>query len=339
MNVRVAGLHDVEKWNDFAQENSGSVFHAFEWGDVIEHAFDYRRVYLIAEDDGGVAGILPFFYLKGFFSGRRLVSLPVSDVGGPVGTKEAVHELFESAQQLMVDFCADYVEVKSLVREEDYVPGREYVTFKLTLPSSEDELLGVIGKKNRNLVRKAEKEGVTVEEVKDASGVDEFYGAYSKTMKDLGTPPYPKKFYGYIQKILTAKNKAKILLAKKGDDTVGGAVFLKFGETTYYFTGVSPYKYRNYASNTLLVYAGLAQSVKEKSSVFDFGRTQTQGVYNFKRDWGGKEEKMIYCYKLLDPEKKIPGGKIQKLTPLWRKLVPLKIANTIGPQIRRNFGF
>lgn len=338
MNVRLAGLHDIEEWNTFAGQNGGTVFHAFEWGDVIEHAFDYKRVYLLAEEDG-ILGIMPLFYLKGFMAGRRLVSLPVSDVGGPIGSPSAVHELLESTQQLMLDCAADYVEVKSLLQEEDYVAGKQYVTFRLNLPGSEQELQHVIGKKNRNLVRKAEKEGVRIEQVRDSAGIDEFYGVYAKTMKDLGTPPYPKKFYGYMQSILAPKGKATILVAKHGEETVAGAVFLKFGETMYYFAGVSPHKYRHLSSNTLLVYTGLTQAVKEKIKLFDFGRTQTIGVYNFKKDWGGREEKLTYCYKMLNPEKKISSGKMQELAPIWRKLMPLKIANTIGPAIRRNFGY
>jgi len=339
MNVRLAGLHDVSRWNDFALANWGSPFHAYEWGDVIEHAFGYRRIYLIAESEGKTAGILPLFYLSGVSAGRRLISLPVSDLGGPLGPAEAVHELLESIQQLMLDTAADYVELKGPVSEEDYVAGRRFPTFVLELPSSEEKLLEAIGKKNRNLVRKAEKEEVTVDEVRDSQDVASFYDVYARTMKQLGTPPYPRPFYEYIHSLLSPTKKAAILLARRADEVIGGAVFLRFGATLYYLAGVSPKEHLSYAPNTLLVYRGLLQGVTEGFKLFDFGRTSTEGVYNFKKAWGGTEKQLTYYYKLLNPEQKIPGGKISSLAPIWSKLVPDRLARIIGPPIRKNFGF
>jgi FemAB-related protein (PEP-CTERM system-associated) len=339
MNVRLAGLHDVERWNEFAVANGGSVFHSYEWGDVIEHSFEYKRLYLLAEEDGKISGILPLFYLKCFLSGRRLVSLPVSDAGGPLGSKDAARELLNASQQIMLDCSADYIELKGKVLEEDYVAGRRYPAFVLELPSSEEQLLDVIGKKNRNLTRKAEKEGVTVDEARDSRDVASFYDVYARTMKQLGTPPYPCSFYGFIHSLLTPKKKAVILLARRGNEVIGGAVFFFFGATVHYFTGVSPKENLPYSPNTLLVYRGLTRGVTGGFKSFDFGRTSTEGVYNFKKSWGGTEREVVYYYKLLNPEKKIPGGKIQTLSSLWRTIVPLRIANLVGPHIRKNFGF
>lgn len=339
MNVRYAGPRDIEAWNKLASDCSASIFHSYGWGEVLVHAFGYKRLYLLAESDGEVSGILPLFYLKGLFAGRRLVSLPVSDLGGPLGSSESVSEILESCQQLMLDLSGDYVEVKGAVSEDDYVLGKSFPSFMLDLPGNSDVLWDIVGKKNRNLVRKADKEGLQVEEVNSFKGVNDFYEVYAKTMKQLGTPPYPKSFYECMHRILGKNKECSIMLARKDGEVMGGAIFLSFNDYVYYLAGVSPLEYRNYSPNTFLVYKGLEKAVKDGFKKFDFGRTSTQGVYNFKKSWGGSEKKLSYYYKLLNPQKKIGGNKIQTLSPLWRSIVPLSLTKIIGPQIRRNFGF
>lgn len=340
MEVRLAGLHDVGRWDKFVLSNRGSVFHSWAWGDVLEHSFRYKRLYLLAEESSQVAGVFPLFFLKNIFLGKRLSSLPVSDLGGPLGGEKAVAELIESAQQLLLDSRAEYIEVKGFLSQPDYFPGKKFHTFLLDLPDSEEKLLEVVGKKNRNLLRKSEKMGVHVSEVKNPSEVDSFYDAYTRTMKQLGTPPYPKSFYEGIRSILAAEGGARLLVARRGGDVVGAAVFLFLGETAYYLTGVSPMQYRDFAANTILLYDGMSYAVKQGYKKFDFGRTSNEGVFNFKKSWGGTPTELTYYYKSLNPDKKFSqGGRAESLSPLWSRLVPLPVTKLIGPPIRGAFGF
>jgi len=339
MEVRVSGLHDIDAWDGFARDNGASVFHSHSWGDVIEHTFNYKRIYLLAEEESKVEGILPLFYLKKIFTPKRLVSLPVSDLGGPVGTPNAVSELIESAQQLMVDLSCEFIELKGPIIEKDYFVGEKYSTFLLDVPDSEDDLLKVIGKKNRNLVRKAIKNGVKIEQCTDLSDVAFFWDVYAETMKQLGTPPYPKSFYENILKFMVKGGRASILLAKKEDVVLGGAIFLRFGETMYYLAGVTPHRNQNLSPNNLLVYTGLKIAQKSGLKTFDFGRTRREGVFNFKKSWGGTPKELPYYYKALNPDKKVSSSKITSLAPLWRKLIPLPASKILGPPLRAHFGF
>ncbi|MFH1835097.1 MAG: GNAT family N-acetyltransferase, partial [Methanobacteriota archaeon] len=159
------------------------------------------------------------------------------------------------------------------------------------------------------------------------------------TMKQLGTPPYPKSFYENIYRFMVKDGRASILLAKKGGFVLGGAIFLRFGQTMHYLAGVTPHRNLTFSPNTLLVYTGLKIAQKSGCKVFDFGRTQREGVYNFKKSWGGTEKDLPYYFKALNPDKRVSSSKITSLAPLWRKLIPLSASKILGPPIRRHFGF
>jgi len=336
LKVRIAIESDRSGWDRFAGENGGSVFISYGWGDVLEKTFGYKRYYLIAETDS-IRAVYPTFVVKSILFEKKLSSLPMSDLGGPLGDGKAKQELLEDSQQILLDYDLKYAEVKCEVKEKDYQMGPKYSFFRLPL-TTEEELNKRIGKKNRNLVRKSQKMGVVIEEANEACGIDTFYSLYLKTMKKHGTPPYPKKFYRNIK--ATLGENARLMLAKVGETPIAGALFLVFGDSVYYYSGVSDSRYLKYSPNTLLVYNTLLWGLNKGYTVFDFGRTQDEGTLRFKKSWGGECVKIPYSYKYIGG-----GGSptIQKdrgfFASTWKTLVPLKLTEILGPPIRKRMGF
>jgi len=65
------------------------IYHHPAWLRVLEEAYGYRPVNLACEDaHGQLRGILPLFYSRGLFTGRRFLSLPRTPVGGPLAHDE-----------------------------------------------------------------------------------------------------------------------------------------------------------------------------------------------------------------------------------------------------------
>jgi hypothetical protein len=71
-------------------------------------------------------------------------------------------------------------------------------------------------------------------------------------------------------------------------------------------------------------------SIEQNKKKFSFGRsTKDSSLLNFKRQWKPIEKQLFFSYS---EEQKVSLKKMTFLTKLW-KLLPLRVANFIGPNI------
>src|SRR3989442_1178543 len=75
--------HADKGWDRFVEQHPhATVAHLAAWGAVFEGAYRHERVYLVAEEAGEIAGVLPLVVIKSRLFGRRVVSMPFLDYGG-----------------------------------------------------------------------------------------------------------------------------------------------------------------------------------------------------------------------------------------------------------------
>src|SRR2546427_11365486 len=81
--------HADKAWDRFVEQHPhATVAHLAAWGAVFEGAYRHERVYLVAEEAGEIAGVLPLVVIKSRLFGRRVVSMPFLDYGGiPAGPR------------------------------------------------------------------------------------------------------------------------------------------------------------------------------------------------------------------------------------------------------------
>src|SRR5262245_52472690 len=65
-----------------ARHPSGRGYHLPAWLDVVRNAFGHRTVYLAAERDGAIVGVLPLVFFDSRLFGRSTVSMPFLNYGG-----------------------------------------------------------------------------------------------------------------------------------------------------------------------------------------------------------------------------------------------------------------
>ena len=76
--------------------------------------------------------------------------------------------------------------------------------------------------------------------------------------------------------------------------------------------------------------------------MFDYGRSKRgTGSYDFKKNWGFEAHPLHYEYDLIGtnrvPQNNPANPKYRVLISCWR-LLPLPVANALGPLIVRNLG-
>src|SRR5262249_10245880 len=154
--------------------------------------------HLVAKTEaGGLVGLLPLFLVRSRIFGRLLVSTPQAAYGGILAASESVSQaLFNSAAEMANELNVQFLELRSFgntLLDQSVLQKDLYVTFRQELyPDPETNMLA-IPRKTRAEVR----EGIRndLEFRVDAIGPAEFFAVYSRSVRELGTPVFPKQLF------------------------------------------------------------------------------------------------------------------------------------------------
>lgn len=330
------------KWNKIVDCNNSKIYHLYEWRRLLNEVHGHKLIYL--EEDKGV---FPLAYVKSFIFGNRLISLPFADYGGPVTNDRKTADILVTKTEATVeDLDVDFIEIRSpgeeyfdIFKKHGFMRRDDYFTFILLLDKEVEDLWKVIGRKNRNMVRKAEKNGVKIVEAKNKTNLRVFYGLYLKTMKKLGSPPQPYEFFETIWDLFYPKNLI-IPLAVYNNVYIGGSLFFIHKDTIHHSYNSSLKDYLGLGQNNLMQWYIIKWGNEKGFKYLDFGRTrENAGNVLFKKRWGGELVKMPYFYKFYKKElKEREEIQYEGLSKLWSKYMPEFVANRIGPRIIKQIG-
>src|SRR5882672_1344996 len=200
-----ANVQDRAQWDQFVQAHpDGTFFHLAGWQTVIERAFGHETQYLFARAGSTMLGVLPLARVRSRWFGDALVSTPFCVYGGVLAaTPEAGVALAEHACELARSMRVDYLELRNRTRMHPDWPCRElYVTFRKSISSDTQANLNAIPRKQRASVRKAISlgPGSTLD-----SDVEPFYGLYSESLRNLGTPVFSRRFVQVLRDVFADK--------------------------------------------------------------------------------------------------------------------------------------
>jgi FemAB-related protein (PEP-CTERM system-associated) len=340
--VRPATEADARQWDEYVIAHpQGTVYHLWHWRQIVSVVHGHKPHYLIASTEGRFVGILPLFHNKSFLFGNSLVSTSFCPYGGPVcDNLEAEQALIESSSMLKERLGARTLEFKRLNRSEFVREDRFQdmnVTFRKALSSNDEENLNAIPRKQRAMVRKGIKNGLTAE----LSDVETFYQMFADNIHRHGTPATPIKFFNEIKK--SFGNDCEVMAVRDSTGIVVSAVFTIYfrDEVLPIFAGDLP-QARDCAANDFKYWAVMRHAVGRGCKVFDFGRSKKgTGAFSFKSNWGFEPTQLYYEYPGLGtsemPSNNIMNPKYQLMIKTWRKL-PRGLVNWLGPIVVRGLG-
>lgn len=328
----------IALWDRYVLDSpSATGYHLTAWRQVIEQACGHPTVYLMAMDaHGEVRGVLPLVLLASRLFGRFLVSMPFFNYGGVDGGDQEVTDILLAAavrEAQMLD--ATHVEI----RQAQVLPiawrcKDHKVSMRLSLPSDFQVLFKSFPAKLRSQIRRPQKEGMAVK-IGGPELVDEFYGVFSRNMRDLGTPVYGKEFFRTI--LMTFPKETAVCSVSWNGRVVAAGFVYSFREMMEIPWASSDRRFDRLAPNMLLYSSVLEYACQQGCKVFDFGRsTVDSGTYRFKEQWGAKPVPLYWYYWLRDdtplPDLNPHNPRYRLAISLWQKL-PLPIANVLGPHI------
>ncbi len=346
MIIRLANEEDKNNWDEYVYSHpDASPCHLYAWRMTVENAYGHRAYYLLAEEGGQITGVLPLIYLKLPFISGQLVSLPFCDAGDSLTRDEYTKEkLILEAVSLAQKLKAKYIELRSRV----YTSSFEYLKFPvsiqshkvrmvLELPQSSDLLWDSFKSKLRSQLRKAEKNSL---EFKWGSldNLEDFYVVFSRNMRDLGSPVHSREWF-YAVLTYYGKN-IRMGLIYYNRQLIGVGIILIMNNMIS-IPWASTLRDCNKLSPNMLLYWNFLKFASDSGyAIFDFGRsTPNEGTYQFKAQWGAKPVPLHWHYILINNKElnfdTHSSAKREKIARLWQSL-PLKMANYIGPAIRKH---
>jgi hypothetical protein len=192
VEISVAGADLGDRWDRYVEaHDASSLCHLYAWRAIVEKSYRLQATFLVAE--GGcdrIEGVLPLVKVPGLGGSPSLVSMPFLDQGGILADSPAVAaSLLKAALKLMADTRARSLDLRG--GAEVGPPAGDRFLVRLPLPPTRDELWGKIGGKVRNLVRKAEREGVRCART-GCEGLVPFYDIFARNMLGAGSPVHSR---------------------------------------------------------------------------------------------------------------------------------------------------
>ncbi len=338
MNIRLATDADRHSWDAYVLNHpDGSLFHLDKWRQAIERAFGHPSHALIAEERGGVVGLLSLGEIKSRLFGHYLVSAPFAELGGPLAdTPETAVRLLEKAAQIGRDRDCAYVELKNR-QPLDGLPTKDlYVNFSKAILPEVEANLAAIPRKSRAAVRKGIDEGLTAAFGHDQ--FDAFYEVMAQSYHQLGTPIFAKGFFRAFLEVFGDDVEVMVVRERTGVPVACVLTFYFKDRVMPYYAG-SLWEYRRLCPNDFKYWELMKRACERGCKVFDYGRSKIDtGSFSFKKHWGFEPTPLAYQYRLINaaemPNLSPTNPKYQRKIELWRKM-PLALSKLVGPPLAK----
>jgi FemAB-related protein (PEP-CTERM system-associated) len=328
------------RWDAFVtQHKAATVFHLAGWADVMRAAFGHATHFTLALKGETVQGVLPLVEIKSRLFGHAMISNAFCVAGGPLAADEETRlALLAEAARIGRATGAQYVELRDTPGGEGWLVKDDlHFGFAREIEVDETKNLTQIPRKQRAVVRKALEGSYRVTTDKD---LDTFFALFSRTVRDHGTPVFPKRFFRAI--LDRFPDNADILTVWEGERPLSSVLSYYFRDRVYpYYTG-SDLAARMSGTNDLMYWKLMRHAVTRGCRVFDFGRSKAgTGPFAFKKNWGFEPRPIAHQYLLLKrdtlPNLNPTNPRYAQLIELWRRL-PLPLANFVSQFISRNLG-
>lgn len=142
----------------------------------------------------------------------------------------------------------------------------------------------------RNMIRKAEKSGVTARTVAPTeTWFDEYYSMLRTTFEPQGRAvPHPLSFYQALTKLVDL-GEARCVAAELDGQMIAGAIFLVDGSRMLYLSGTANTVGMKFAATSLLQWHAIREAIAEGITDYDLGGLGVPSIDKFKRSFGGRE--------------------------------------------------
>lgn len=178
-------------------------------------------------------------------------------------------------------------------------------TWILDIDKDEETIMREMKKNHRNLIRRAEKDGVSIEQGDSEDFLKAFYDIHMETVERHHFVPFS---YEYIKSELDnfkRDDQIKIFNARYEGKIISSAIIVFYGNEAFYHHGASSSQYTRVPSSYLALFEAMREAKKRGIGRFNFygivddnPKHPWYGLSKFKKGFGGQESSLVHCQDL-----------------------------------------
>lgn len=322
MTYKILSLSEKEEWHNILDKLSPDqrdIYFTPEYYSLYQNYGDGEALCFVFEKDGNIA-LYPFLKTPITLFGYDL-DKEYYDIQGAYGYNGVIASTtdkgFLSAfwKEFDVwcqanDIVAEFMRFHPLLNNQRLASPQMktfYSRHTVALDLTDDDIwMHQISSKNRNMIRKAEKEGVAIVESVDYKT---FRRLYDGTMSDLHAESFyffPQSYYEEYKQ--TFKGKSMLCFAMLDGKVIAGSMFMFSDDYAHYHLSARDREYSRLAANNLILWYGIQKAKERGCKWFHFGGGTTgdndDSLLKFKKEfsktlcefWIGKRvhNQMIY---------------------------------------------
>ncbi len=296
---------------------------------------------LLAERDGELCGVLPLFHIRSKLFGSMLISTPNAVYGGAIADDSESHRaMIESAKALAVKLRVDYLELRNTdstgdeFYDADFHRQNLYVSFDHPITPDENAMMKSFPRDVRRMIRLGIASGL-ISQIGREELLDDFYQVYATSLRNLGTPVFPKKLFAEFLREFPASS--DVLLIRQNGKIAAGVLSFYFRDTVMPYYGGAYREFNRAGVNNFMYWELMRLSAARGFTRFDFGRSKIgAGAYQFKRGWRMTERALPYNFFLVRaakmPNLNPTNPNFKLMIEIWKRM-PLGLTKMIGPKI------
>jgi len=316
-NFQKINKQEYKNWLDKVQFKT--FFHETDWHEFLEKEFKWLKFeyYLYKNKNNEV--LLPMAII-----GKKLISLPFCEYGGPLRLKE--FDLNEFNRDVLTEF-GDGIKIKIWPQVSELSGDSSGIVSTVSSHwladlKFENEVWDSFRKTLKHEIKHAQERGLEIKASKNPKEVRKFYDLYTANLKRKRTIPYP---WSLVQ-FLCQSASSELLLALYKGKIVAGSLFLNYSYFVHYFLSASDYKHRNLGASHLIIWDKIKRLIGQGKTL-DLGASPMGSALEiFKRGWGGTE----YPIYQIGIKRSEEGLRSSKLRYIWG-LLPGFIIRKFSP--------
>ena len=321
----------IPLWDQEIRECNLPPHALYAWKNILEDVYKAKTYALLALN--GESKLMGYALL---FKPKGEEALYSCRYGFWAATKEAANALCEEIKSI----AAKHKVQKALVTSGEFpldLPDKEKSKESLFLPliyADEEQLWQSIPKKTKNMIRKAEKSGLSL--TYDWGYLPEFYEIYAQRFIEKGLHIQPIEHFQAVRDLFGSD--AVFIGALQEGKLVAGMIFLSAGKTVSYAYNASIVSASNNGANNLIMWDAMQYFYRKGAQYVDLSEsTPDSPVYKFKTHLSKDIQiREIYYYDALSGQK-FAGASFShfirnKVRGAMHRLMPL-----MPPRLKRKY--
>ncbi|MCM1082989.1 MAG: GNAT family N-acetyltransferase [Clostridium sp.] len=306
--LRIYDKRDAAAWNECVKSfDNWDIYYLYEYaysfmlhGDgniflIYYENNDERFCYVVMQSD-----IADFDKLAGRLEQGKLFDWETPyGYGGPLTNMSVSNDTQELFLKELGEYCKEnnivsqFVRFHPLLRNDKALPKvfeTRYLRDTIYIDTSDKELIMQnMDSKNRNMVRKAIKNNISVVR-KEIDEIDDFIFMYNETMKKNDAEEYYTFGKQYFDYLMALKENAGIFYAMYDGKPVSGAIMYYNDNYMHYHLAGSNTEFKKYAPNNLLLYEAACWACEHGIKKFHLGggMSPDDSLFGFKKQFNDK---------------------------------------------------